>query len=117
MTGRTDYSNNIIAKTIIAIQDKYTSEAENEDDVITIKNIERVKERTQNASKAIPKILNETYIIISSIALGLVIFFSTGIYAAAARGFNGGIGGELILAVAVAVGLKFAWDKIKKKLD
>ena len=37
-------------------------------------------------------------------------------FAAAERGFNGGVGGELILASAVVVGVRYGWAKLKKRL-
>ena len=74
------------------------------------------KSTARKAAKAAPKKLNDIYIMIASLALGLVVFFSLGILASAERGFNGGIGGEIILALTAFVGLRFLWSKIKKHL-
>ena len=70
----------------------------------------------KRVKKAVVAKQNDFFVLVSGIVLGLFVFIGCNLSVAAERGYNGGIGGELILAVAVACGVYFLWTKIKKHL-
>lgn len=71
----------------------------------------------KQAVTAVRSKLSDLYVLVAGIVLGLFVFMLCGGFAAAERGFNGGVGGELILAVAVAAGVRYGWAKLKKHLN
>ena len=73
----------------------------------------RVAKKTVSAVRSK---MNDLYVLVAGIVLGLFVFMLCGGFAAAERGFNGGVGGELILASAVVVGVRYGWAKLKKRL-
>lgn len=77
---------------------------------------EVVKKTTSTAAKKFSNKLNGFYMFIGAVSLALTVYMSIGIFAAAERDFNGGFGGEVILAAGVFFGIRFLWKKIKRKL-
>ena len=75
-----------------------------------------VRENAKKAVRKIPAYVNGLYVLIGTASLGLMTYMAVGVYAAAERGFNGGIGGEAILAGAIFVGVRLLWNRIKNKL-
>ena len=75
-----------------------------------------VRENAKKAVKKIPAHLNGLYVLIAAASLGLMVYLAVGVYAAAERSFNGGVGGEVLLAAAIFVGVRLFWNKIKSKL-
>ena len=75
-----------------------------------------VRESAKKAAKKIPAYLNGLYMLIAAISISIMGYMVVGVYAAAQRGFNGGIGGEVILAAAIFVGARLLWARVKNKL-
>ena len=72
-----------------------------------------VEKGVRHATKVVPKKVDDFSAWVGSAAIGLIVFFICWLSCSGSRGFNGGIGGEVIFAAIVTVIVKVCFSKIK----
>ncbi len=79
------------------------------------KAVRRTAVHAARAAKKCPQKVDGMSAWVGAVAVGLVVFLICGLFCAAGRGFNGGIGGEAILAAGIACGVRFGYAKLRKR--
>lgn len=75
------------------------------------------REAARRAAAKAEKKADDMLILVGAAAIGLVVFFILGFALAKQRGFNGGIGSEVIFCGAIVYGIFRLWKKIKPYLN